>query len=71
MLPFAYPVIVVFLLPVIAIEAVYIRMRLRTDWGTTIRATAKANLITLLLGFPLAWLGCRRSSGRRAGGWCR
>jgi hypothetical protein len=56
MLPFAYPVIVVFLLPVIAIEAVYIRMRLGTDWGKTIRATAKANLITLLLGFPLAWL---------------
>jgi len=56
MLPVAYPVIVVFLLPVIAIEAVYIRMRLRTDWGATIRATAKANLVTMLLGFPLAWL---------------
>jgi len=56
MLPFAYPVIVVFLLPVIAIEAIYIRMRLRTDWKNTIGATAKANLITLLLGFPLAWL---------------
>lgn len=56
MLPFAYPVIVVFLLPVIAIEALYIRIRLRTDWKNTISATAKANLITLLLGFPLAWL---------------
>jgi hypothetical protein len=56
MLPFAYPVIVVFLLPVIAIEAIYIRMRLRTDWGKTISATAKANLVTMLLGFPLAWL---------------
>jgi hypothetical protein len=56
MLPFAYPVIVVFLLPVIAIEAIYIRMRLRTGWKNTIGATAKANLVTMLLGFPLAWL---------------
>ncbi len=56
MLPFAYPVIIVFLLPVIVIEAVYIRMRLRTDWKNTFSATAKANLTTLLLGFPLSWL---------------
>ncbi|MGO9326301.1 MAG: hypothetical protein ACLP07_17240 [Terracidiphilus sp.] len=56
MLPFAYPVILVFLLPVIAVEVVYIRLRLRTNWKNTIGATAKANLITLLLGFPLSWL---------------
>jgi len=56
MLPFAYPVILVFLLPVIAIEATYIRLRLHTEWGNTIAATTKANLITMLLGFPLSWL---------------
>ena len=56
MLPFAYPVILVFLLPVIAIEAAYIRLRLHTEWRNTIVATTKANLITMLLGFPLAWL---------------
>src|ERR1700722_3932326 len=56
MLPFANPVILVFVLPVIAIEAIYIRLRLRTDWRNTIDPTAKANLITLLLGFPLMWL---------------
>lgn len=56
MLPFAYPVIIVFLLPVIAIEALYIRLRLHTGWRNTVGATAKANLITLLLGFPLSWL---------------
>lgn len=56
MLPFAYPVILVFLLPVIAIEATYIRFRLHTAWGNTIAATTKANLVTMLLGFPLAWL---------------
>ena len=56
MLPFAYPVIIVFLLPVIAIEALYIRLRLHIGWRNTIGATAKANLITLLIGFPLSWL---------------
>ncbi len=55
MLPFAYPVILVFLLPVIAIEAAYIRLRLHTAWRSTIAATTKANLVTMLLGFPLAW----------------
>ena len=56
MLPFAYPVILVFFLPVVAVEATYIRLRLHTEWGNTIAATTKANLITLLLGFPVSWL---------------
>jgi hypothetical protein len=56
MLPFAYPVIVVLLLPVIAIEAIYIKIRLRTSWKSTIAATAKANAFTLILGFPVTWL---------------
>jgi hypothetical protein len=56
MLPFAYPVILLFLVPVIAIEALYLRLRLHTEWKNTLAATAKANLITMLLGFPLAWL---------------
>jgi len=56
MLPFAFPVILVFLIPVIGIEALYIRLRLRTGWRNTIAATTKANLVTMLLGFPLTWL---------------
>ncbi len=56
MLPFAYPVILVFLAPVIAIEAVFLKVRLHSKWGPTIAAASKANLITMLLGFPLAWL---------------
>jgi hypothetical protein len=56
MLPLAYPVILVFLAPVIAIESLYIRFRLGTGWRNTLVATSKANVITLLLGFPLAWL---------------
>jgi hypothetical protein len=55
MLPFAYPVILLFLFPVIAIEAIYLRFKLRTGWRNTIAGVSKANAITMLLGFPLAW----------------
>lgn len=58
MLPFAYPVILLFLVPVIGIEAWYIRARLGTPWWNTLAAAAKANVITLVLGFPLMWLIC-------------
>ncbi len=56
MLPVAYPIILLFLVPVIAIEAVYIRGRLHTSWRNTIVATAGSNAITLLLGYPLLWI---------------
>jgi hypothetical protein len=56
MLPFAYPVILLFLLPVIGIEALYLRIKLHTAWGETLKGVAKANLITMVLGFPLAWI---------------
>lgn len=56
MLPFAYPVILLFLLPVIGIEVLYLRARLKTSWRETLSATSKANLVTMLLGYPLAWI---------------
>jgi hypothetical protein len=56
LLPFAYPVILVFLIPVIAIEAIYLRARLKTGWRATLTATTKANVVTMLIGYPLAWL---------------
>ena len=56
MLPLAYPVILLFLVPVIVIESLYVRLRLGTGWRNTLVATSKASVITLLLGFPLAWL---------------
>ena len=56
MLPIAYSVILLFLVPVIAIEALYLRLRLHTGWKDTWAATSKANLVTMLLGYPLAWL---------------
>lgn len=58
MLPVAYPSIVLFLVPVIALEAAYIRLRLRSSWRNTLIATTKANLLTMLLGYPLTWLLC-------------
>jgi len=56
LLPFAYPVILLFLIPVIAIEMIYLRARLKTGWRVTLLATAKANVVTMLIGYPLAWL---------------
>jgi len=58
MLPLAYPVILVFLIPVIAIEGLYLRARLHTRWRPTLLAVTKANLITMLIGYPLAWVLC-------------
>jgi hypothetical protein len=55
MLPFANPVILISLIPVIAIEAAYLRAKLKTGWRVTLGATAKANVVTLLLGYPIMW----------------
>jgi len=56
MIAIAYPAILFLIIPVIAVEAAYLRLRLRTGWKNTLGAVAKANAITMLLGFPLAWL---------------
>ena len=56
MIGIAYPAILFLIIPVIAVEAAYLRLRLRTGWKNTLGAVAKANAITMLLGFPLAWL---------------
>jgi hypothetical protein len=55
MLPVAYPVVLLFLLPVIAIEAIYLRRKLRIDWAGTLKGASIVNAITLVLGYPLAW----------------
>ncbi len=56
MLPLAYPVILVFLALVILIEAVHMQRKLNSAWWKTLRGTAIANGITILLGYPLMWL---------------
>jgi hypothetical protein len=45
-----------FLVPVIAIEVLYIQRHLRTQWRNTIIATTIANTLTMLLGYPLIWI---------------
>ena len=56
MIAIAYPAILLFIVPVIAVETAYLRMTLRTGWRNTLGTVAKANAITMLIGFPLAWL---------------
>lgn len=56
MLPLAYPVILVFLALVILIESAYVWRKLNSAWWKTLRGTAIANGITMLLGYPLMWL---------------
>jgi hypothetical protein len=54
--PFTCLVILVFLIPVIAIEANCLRTRLKTGWRATLSATTEANVVTMLIGYPPAWL---------------
>lgn len=56
MLPLAYPVILVFLVLVILIEAIYVWHKLRIAWWKTLGGVTIANAITMLLGYPLIWL---------------
>lgn len=56
MLPIAYPIVLIFLLPVVVIEAIYLQTTLRAGWWRTFKATSIVNAITLVLGYPLAWL---------------
>ncbi|HEY0794232.1 MAG TPA: hypothetical protein VGD64_00485 [Acidisarcina sp.] len=56
MLEFAYPVVLVLLAPVIALEALYLRRRLGMDRWLMVRRLAVANAVSTLIGFPLAWL---------------
>lgn len=56
MLPLAYPVVLLFLVPVIGIETLFLRIRLRTDWWRTLKGVSVVNVVTLVLGYPLAWL---------------
>jgi hypothetical protein len=56
MLPIAYPIVLSFLLPVVVIEAVYLQMRLGAGWWRTLKAASIVNAVTLVLGYPLAWV---------------
>lgn len=55
MMPVRYPVILLYLLPVIAIEAGYLHSQLATNWRRTLVAVTGSNLVTTALGYPLAY----------------
>jgi hypothetical protein len=55
MMPVRYPEILLFLLPVIAIETIYLKRHLQSRWRRTLVAVAGLNLVTMGLGYPLAY----------------
>ncbi|MGA7885187.1 MAG: hypothetical protein WCA44_05545 [Acidobacteriaceae bacterium] len=55
MLPVQYPEILLYILPVILIEAVYLQRQLNTRLRRTMIAVTLVNLVTVALGYPLAW----------------
>lgn len=55
MLPVEYPQLLLYILPVIAIEAFYLQKHLKTHLRRTLVAAAGVNLVTVGLGYPLAW----------------
>ena len=57
-LPMIFPQFVLMtsaLVPVVLVEALVVRRRLRMHFGLAVRDTALANIVTTLLGVPLAW----------------
>jgi hypothetical protein len=55
MMPVRYPELLLFLLPVIAIETIYLKRHLEAHWRRTLVAVAGLNLVTTGLGYPLAY----------------
>lgn len=56
MLPVKYPEILLFLAPVIGIEAAYLCSELHSRWRRTLLAVCGMNVLTMGVGYPLAWL---------------
>lgn len=54
MLPVQYPELLLYILPVILIEALYLMWRLGTRFRRTLIAAAGVNLVTVAMGYPLA-----------------
>jgi hypothetical protein len=55
MMPVKYPQLLLFLLPVIVIETIYLKRNLQARWRRTLVAVAGLNLVTMGLGYPLAY----------------
>lgn len=55
MMPVRYPEILLFLVPVIAIETIYLKRHLQAQWRRTFVAVAGLNIVTMGMGYPLAY----------------
>lgn len=55
MMPVQYPELLLFIIPVVLIEAVYVQGALGTPGRRTFVAILGVNLFTMALGYPLAW----------------
>lgn len=56
MLALAWPGMFMALLPVIVIEAWYLHSRLKVPFGRSTKITTSSNLISTIIGIPLAWI---------------
>jgi hypothetical protein len=55
MMPVRYPELLLFLIPVVVIETIYLKRHLQTRWRRTFVAVAGLNTVTMGLGYPLAY----------------
>jgi hypothetical protein len=55
MMPVRYPQLLLFLVPVVLIESIYIKRHLLTQWRRTLVAVTSVNVVTMGLGYPLAY----------------
>jgi hypothetical protein len=55
MMPVRYPVVLLYLLPVIAIETAYLHSQLDSRLRRTLVAVTGSNMVTMALGYPLAY----------------
>lgn len=55
MMPVRYPELLLFLFPVIVIETIYLQRHLQARWRRTLVAVSGLNLLTMGLGYPLAY----------------
>lgn len=55
MMPVQYPELLLFILPVVLIETIYVQQALDTPGRRTAVAITGVNLFTMAMGYPLAW----------------
>jgi hypothetical protein len=55
MMPVRYPQLLLYIIPVVAIETIYMKWNLQSPWRRTLVAVTGANIVTMGLGYPLAY----------------